>query len=146
MGILQARILEWVAMPSSRDLPNLGMEPRSPALQADSLASQPPGKPCWSPLNHSTQNSPHLRLPSACFHQLPSTFRLKQRVAQGTPFSHRIKGSVRTRLGEGCASAPPKPELLPFPSGVLTHSAQCGRRSEAASQNCPLKNNTQLWM
>ena len=25
-GILQARILEWVAMPSSRDLPNTGIE------------------------------------------------------------------------------------------------------------------------
>ena len=28
-GILQARILEWVAMPSSRDLPYPGMEPES---------------------------------------------------------------------------------------------------------------------
>ena len=31
-GILQAQILEWVAMPSSSDLLNPGMEPRSPAL------------------------------------------------------------------------------------------------------------------
>ena len=31
-GILQARILEWVAVPFSRDLPNPGIEPRSPAL------------------------------------------------------------------------------------------------------------------
>ena len=30
---------EWVAMPSSRDLPNPGIEPESPALQADSLLS-----------------------------------------------------------------------------------------------------------
>ena len=29
MGILQARIQEWVAMPSSRDLPNPGIEPAS---------------------------------------------------------------------------------------------------------------------
>ena len=28
-GISQARILEWVAMPSSRDLPNPGIEPMS---------------------------------------------------------------------------------------------------------------------
>ena len=27
LGILQARILEWVAMPSSGDLPNPGIEP-----------------------------------------------------------------------------------------------------------------------
>ena len=33
-GILQARILEWVAMPSSRGS-SLGFEPGSPALQAD---------------------------------------------------------------------------------------------------------------
>ena len=44
-GILQARILEWVAMPSSRDLPHPGMEPRSPATQADTLPSESPGKP-----------------------------------------------------------------------------------------------------
>ena len=32
MGILQARILEWVAISSFRDLLNPGIEPRSPAL------------------------------------------------------------------------------------------------------------------
>ena len=31
--------------PSPGDLPHPGMEPRSPALQADSLPSEPPGKP-----------------------------------------------------------------------------------------------------
>ena len=36
-GILQATILEWVVIPYSRDLPNPGMEPGSPTLQADSL-------------------------------------------------------------------------------------------------------------
>ena len=44
-GILQARILEWVAFPFSRDLPNSGIEPRSLALQADSLPAEPQGKP-----------------------------------------------------------------------------------------------------
>ena len=44
-GILQARILEWVAFPFSGDLPNPGMEPRSPALQADSLPAEPQGSP-----------------------------------------------------------------------------------------------------
>ena len=41
-GILQARLLEQVAL---RVLPNPGIEPRSPALQADSVPSEPPGKP-----------------------------------------------------------------------------------------------------
>ena len=44
-GILQAKILEWVAFPFSRDLPNPEIEPRFPALQADSLTAEPPGKP-----------------------------------------------------------------------------------------------------
>ena len=42
--ILQARILEWVAFPTPDDLPDPGTEPGSPALQADSLPSEPPGK------------------------------------------------------------------------------------------------------
>ena len=44
-GSLQARTLEWVAMPSSK----LSSQPRggtrSPSLQVDSLLSEPPGKP-----------------------------------------------------------------------------------------------------
>ena len=44
-GILQASILEWVAMHSAGHLPNPGIKPRSPTLQADSLPSEPLGKP-----------------------------------------------------------------------------------------------------
>ena len=44
-GILQARILEWVAVPFSRGLPNPGIEPRSPTLQVDSLPAEPQRKP-----------------------------------------------------------------------------------------------------
>ena len=39
-GILQARILEWIAFPSSGDLLNPGIKPRSSALQADSLPTE----------------------------------------------------------------------------------------------------------
>ena len=35
-GILQARTLEWVAMPSPRGSPNPGIKPASPALHVDS--------------------------------------------------------------------------------------------------------------
>ena len=44
-GILQARILEWVAISFPRDLPDPGIETGSPALEADTLTSEPPGKP-----------------------------------------------------------------------------------------------------
>ena len=44
-GILQARILEWVAISFSGDLLDPGIEPGSPTLQAEALLSEPPGKP-----------------------------------------------------------------------------------------------------
>ena len=40
-GIVQAGILEWVAIPY---LPNPGVESGSPVLQANSLPSEPSGK------------------------------------------------------------------------------------------------------
>ena len=43
-GTLQARTLEWVAILSPGTLPNLGIESGSPALQANSLLSEPPGR------------------------------------------------------------------------------------------------------
>ena len=39
--VLQARILEWVAIPSPGDRPNPGIEPKSPTLQVDSLPAEP---------------------------------------------------------------------------------------------------------
>ena len=44
-GILQARILEWVAFPSSGDLPNPGIDPMSPTWQVDSSPAEVQGKP-----------------------------------------------------------------------------------------------------
>ena len=43
--ILQARVLEWVAILFSRGPPNPEIKPESPARQADSLLSEPPVKP-----------------------------------------------------------------------------------------------------
>ena len=43
-GILQARILERVAIPSPGNIPDPGIKLRSPALQVDSLPSEAPGK------------------------------------------------------------------------------------------------------
>ena len=46
----------WSGLPcaSPRDLPNTGIEPRSPALQVDSLPAELPGKP-WKPLHGVTR-------------------------------------------------------------------------------------------
>ena len=55
-GIFQARVLK--PFPSPRDLPNPGIKPGSPALQADALLSEPPGKHgLYSPWNSPSQNT-----------------------------------------------------------------------------------------
>ena len=46
-GILQARILERVAISFFRNLPNPEIEPRSPALQVNSLPTEPTWKLCF---------------------------------------------------------------------------------------------------
>ena len=43
--ISQTKILEWLPFPSPGDLPDPGIEPGSPALQADSLLTELRGKP-----------------------------------------------------------------------------------------------------
>ena len=47
-GILQAKILKWFAIPSPGDLPDQGIEPGSPALEADSSPTELLGKPFLS--------------------------------------------------------------------------------------------------
>jgi len=45
MGILQARMLEWVAISFSRELPNPGIKLGSFKLEVNSLPAEIPGKP-----------------------------------------------------------------------------------------------------
>ena len=44
-GFSRQEYWRGLPFPSPGDLPNPGIEPRSPTLQADSLSSEPPGKP-----------------------------------------------------------------------------------------------------
>ena len=44
MGFSRQECWSGVPFPFPRDLPDPGIEPGSPALQADALASEPPGK------------------------------------------------------------------------------------------------------
>jgi len=52
--ILQARILEWVALPFSRGCSQPRIEPRSPTLQVYSIPAEPPGKPPVGMAAHSS--------------------------------------------------------------------------------------------
>ena len=44
MGFSRQKYWSGLPFPSPEDLPHLGIEPRSPALQADALPSEPPEK------------------------------------------------------------------------------------------------------
>ena len=57
MGFSRQEYWSGLPFPSPGDLPDPGSEPRSPALQADALTSEPPsycylGKQCFLILNH----------------------------------------------------------------------------------------------
>ena len=45
LGSSRQEYWSGLPFPSPRDLPNPGIKPQSPALQADSLQFEPPGKP-----------------------------------------------------------------------------------------------------
>ena len=75
MGFSRQEYWSGLHFPSPGDLPDTGIEPRSPALQAEALPSEPPGKPSVSsvaqscatlcdPMNRSTPGLPvHHQLP-----------------------------------------------------------------------------------
>ena len=47
MGFSRQEYWSGLPFPSPGDLPDPGIEPRSPALHVDALTSEPPGKPIW---------------------------------------------------------------------------------------------------
>ena len=68
-GILQVRILEWAAISSSRDLPNLRTEPAFPVdsiLAGGFFYTEPPGKPISYIVPKANENS--------CFFKYNSIF------------------------------------------------------------------------
>ena len=50
MGFSRQEYWSGLPFPSPGDPPDPGIEPKSPALQADALTSEPPGKPIAFPL------------------------------------------------------------------------------------------------
>ena len=89
-GTFQARILDWVALPSLGNFLDPGIKPRSPTLQADSVPSEPPGKPQdrpvqfhdWQTRSHSVQFQHGHFVLTILSLQEPVT-RLKLRVTRG---------------------------------------------------------------
>ena len=68
MGLSRQEFWSGLPFPSPRDLPDPGIEPGSPALQADSLPYEPPEKPHISEniINQLELINSHLKI--GCFH------------------------------------------------------------------------------
>ena len=85
-GIFQVRMLEWAAIFSSRDLPNPGIEPASPAstaLVGRFFTTEPPGK-----ADNSTCY--HLRLLGVC--------------SSNSEFANKQKGEFRRKIETSSSS------------------------------------------
>ena len=73
MGFSGQDYWSGLPFPSPGDLPDPGIKPSSPALQVDSLPSEPPGKPrttVWP--NNPTRGHIHREKPSSKRHMYPS--------------------------------------------------------------------------
>ena len=97
-------------VPSPGDLPNPGIEPGSPALQADALLSDPPGKPRFGMLLLLSRFS-HVRLcatPQTAAHQAPPSLGFsRQENWSGLPFpSDRHREGNGTPLQYSCLENP----------------------------------------
>ena len=122
MGILQIRILEWVAMPSSRDLPNPGIKPRSPTMRADSLPSEPPGKPKNTGIGSLSLlqgNFPNQELNQGLLH---CRWTLYQLSYQGSPHTRILEWKYPTysnlSMNATTFSTSPKPTIFSFKGSI----------------------------
>ena len=61
IGFSRQEYWSGLPFPSPEDLPYPGIEPRSPTLQADALASEPPGKKIgWKPQSQKINQTDHM--------------------------------------------------------------------------------------
>ena len=78
---------QWSGSPfnSPGDLPNPRIEPESPTLQADSLPSKPPGKPCSTPHHRPGEQAPSS--PAKPASRLPCKTRIQHQIYSMMAFS-----------------------------------------------------------
>ena len=62
MGFSRQEYWSGLPFPSPGDLPNPGIEPGSPTLEADALTSEPPGKPQITGREHSSSHQQKIGL------------------------------------------------------------------------------------
>ena len=131
-GILQARILEWVAFPFSRGSSQPRDRTRFSALQVNSLPTEPQGKPKhigvgslsllqWIFLTQKS-NWGLLRC-RQILHQLSSQWSLKVKVALCNPMDYTVHGILQVRIPEWVAFPSPGASSQPRGRTQVSHVA-----------------------
>ena len=105
MGFSRQECWSGLPFPSPGDLPDPGIKPRSPALQADALPSEPPGKPCfYFQFSSVAQSCPTLCDPMNC-------------STPGLPVHHQLPEFTQTHVHQvSDAIQPSHPLSSPSPS------------------------------
>ena len=127
------------SFPSSGDLPEPGIKPRSPTLKADSLPSEPPGKP-YPLFSSVAQSCPTLCDPINC-------------STPGLPVHHQLPESTQTHVHcVGDAIQPSHPLSSPLPPSIFpsirvfsNESASDGQSIGVLASASVLPMNTQDW-
>ena len=130
--ILQARSLEWVAFPSAGDLPDLGIDPGSPALQGDSLPPEPPGKSSENSQRHWKQNPPLL-------HRQPSWLSCSGQESWNHPWLLSLPYTPHQSTGNPVSSGAEQIQnhtTFPAPPGLDTWPLTAIKQPQAASPQC----------
>ena len=108
MGFSRPKYWSGLPFPSPRDLPDSGIVPGSPALQADSLPSEPREKPEFSKTD--------LKMESQCSkrktaQKLPPRRRKMTRLTAGTHASYRSRTQSPSGWTEGGTPTSPAPSI-----------------------------------
>ena len=139
-GILQTRIPEWAAYPFSKDLPNPGREPRSPALQVYSLPAEPQGKPKNTgggslsllqrifPTQGSNPGLPHCR---QILYQLSHKMTQTEPLGLSAPSEKELESAVGGEQRQGDRS--------PLPDRTPTTALTCPPSAIGGAQPGPLR-------
>ena len=110
LGILQARMLEWVAISPLGDLPEPAIKPGSPAWQEDSLPSEPPGKHPDPNPDLLNQNFGGRDLVMCVVNEPPGWLPPSQRCGNSALLEPRGRPSHTLGSAGGPPGSPPAPE------------------------------------
>ena len=106
MGLPRQECWSGLPFPSSGDLPNPGIEPGSPVLQADSLPTELPGKPAHFSNSYCLHQQFSNSLPKHTWKTrhgpLSSTFQGMGYRGESIIYMTFLSDSVSSSIGSGC--------------------------------------------